>query len=181
LIDKQVANEIQESLRMGILKNPHTELFHRQNRASQRLTSAAKKVRETAQVQAATETIQLRVDAEKESRHISLLLQRQYEDELKVLTHSTLAGGTGQTMNADLYNQTSDLRAKIESEKELRRKSNVIQKTLTAEIASFSPRHQVGKAGKSAHLPEASSCGRVRVLPAERVSHKGCTHFSKFS
>jgi hypothetical protein len=139
--------------------------------------------RETAEIQATTETIRTRVDAEKESRHVSLLLQRQYEDELKFLTHST--AGTGQAMDVDLYNQTSDLRAKIENEKELRRKSNLIQKILTAEkstVASSSgaPRRQVAKAGKSAYLPEASSCGRV--LP-ERVYHsnEGCKYFRDVS
>lgn len=160
------------------MKNPHTELFHRQARSSQCLTSAAKKVRETARIQVTTETIKLRVDAEKESRHVSLHLQRQYEDELKFLTRST--GGTGQAMGVDIYNQTSDLRARIESEKELRRKSNVIQKTLTAEMStvassSGAPRHQ---AGKSVYLPEASSCGRVLGKVAEHVSHKGRTCFS---
>ena len=183
LIDQQVADEVQESLRMGILKNPHTELFYRQARASQRLTSAAKKVQETAEIQATTETIQLRIDAEKESRHFSLLLQRQYEDELKFLTHSTAGTVNGQAMGVDIYNQTSDLWAKIENEKELRRKSNLIQKTLAVEkstvvSSSSAPRRQVAKSGKSAYLSESSSCGRVLRLPV-RVSHKleGCKYF----
>lgn len=169
---------------MGILKNPHTDLFYRQARASQRLTLAAKKVRETAEIQATTENIQLRVDAEKESRHNSLLLQRQYEDELKFLTRST--AGTGQAMGVDIYNQTSDLRAKIENEKELRRKSNLIQKTLTAEMitaasSTGAPRHQVAKTGKSVYLSDASSCGRVLPERVARLSHKlqveGCKFF----
>ena len=87
---------------VGILKNPHTKLFHRQAHASQRLTSAAKRVREITQIQVSAEKIQLNIDAEKESHHTSLLLQHQYEDELKFLMRSTRK--TGQAMGVDLYN-----------------------------------------------------------------------------
>lgn len=163
-VDEQVAEEVESSLRMGIMKNKQTNLFHQQNRANQRLLSTARKTHKETVLKESLSNVQIRINDEKATCQQSLHRQREFTTSLKTLSES------GSHMSIALFEEGSQLQKKIDYEKDLRRKSTIIQTSLMAELhelsASASGRPGVDVAKR---LPkvlisediEASSSGRV--------------------
>jgi hypothetical protein len=169
VVDEQVAEEVESSLRTGIIKNKQTNLFHQQNRANQRLISTAHKTRKETVMKESLSSVQCHVEDEKTARQQSLLRQREYEASLKALTEN----GSGKSrMNIALFEETSHLRRKIDNEKDLRRRSTITQSSLTADLseltasASGNPGSSIANLKRISKLTpsediEASSSGRV--------------------
>jgi hypothetical protein len=181
IVDEQAAEEVSAFLENGALKSQHTQLFHRQVRGSQRHNAIARKACEVVEIQAGTATLNARIEEEKDFRHQSLNVQRDYEAALKQLSD----GNSGGQMGIDLFSQRSTLRGKISDEKEKRRKSNAIQKVLLHEkeeiTASATGKPAANSTRISSHspcktqqtVPEASSNGRV--LPTASLSGRVST------
>ena len=172
LVDEQVAEEVASSQKNGIMKNKQTSLFHQQNRANQRLMNTARKTRKETIMQDSLASIQSRVNNEKVTRQQSLLRQREYEESLKALTEN---GGANSRMNLALFEETSQLRKKIDNEKDCRRRSVISRNSLTNKLseisASASGKPSVGVAKRLLKvIPEeieASSSGRVSAAFVE--------------
>lgn len=166
LVDERVSEEVESSLNTGIMKNNQTTLFHRQNRANQRLVSTAHKTRKETVLQDSLSGIQSRIDIEKAARQQSLLHQREYEAALRALTENGAAGTS--RMSIALFEETSQLRKKIANEKDLRRRITITQSSLMDELSeiSASASGKPGTTGKKLRKVnpgdiEASSSGRV--------------------
>lgn len=126
-------------------------------------------MREAAEVQSGTISLNTRIEDEKEFRHRSLNRQRDYEETLKQLAGEVV----GDHMSIDLYDKRSKLRGNIADEKEKRRKSSAIQKVLAREKdeltssatgmpAANSTRGQTRLPFKPRPTaPDASSSGRI--------------------
>lgn len=172
LVDEQVAEEVASSQQTGIMKNKQTSLFHQQNRANQRLMTTARKTRKESIMQDSLTRIQTRVDSEKVTRQQSLIRQREYEESLKSLTDN---GAEHSRMSMALFEETSQLRMKINNEKDLRRRSAITRNLLADELsevsASASGKPTAGVAKRlEVVIPEeveASSSGRVSVAFAQ--------------
>ena len=165
LVDEQVYEEVESSLKTGIMKNNQTTLFHRQNRANKRLESTARKMRKETLIQESLSGVQSRIDDEKAARQQSLTQQRGYEASLRALT-GILAAGTAR-MSITVFEETSKLRKKIANEKDLRRRITITQSSLMDQLSELSASAS-GKPGVSKRLRmvnsrdvEASSSGRV--------------------
>lgn len=134
-IDQQVADEIDALLETGVLKNNQTNLFHRQSRAGQRLTSTARKIREKASQEASISHIQDQLSAEKVLQTSSIAKQREYEAEIKIL----ISDGAGNAhMSAQRSEAVNNLRMKIDLEKNARRKSKATSLDLNIELRDVS-------------------------------------------
>jgi hypothetical protein len=167
-----VAEEAASSQKTGIMKNKQTSLFHQQNRANQRLMTTARKTRKETVMQDSLTSIQTRIDSEKITRQQSLLRQREYEESLKSLTDN---GAANSRMSIARFEETSQLRKKIDNEKDLRRRSAITRNSLADELseisASASGKPTAGVAKKLVVVipeeVEASSSGRVSVAFAQ--------------
>jgi hypothetical protein len=167
LVDEQVYEEVESSLKTGIMKNNQTTLFYRQNRANQRLESTARKMRKGTLIQDSLSGVQSRINDEKVARQQSLIQQREYEASLRALTEN---GPAGTGMSIAVFEETSQLRKKIANEKDLRRRITITQSSLMDELSELSASAS-GKPGVSKRLRmvntaaasgiEASSSGRV--------------------
>ena len=102
-----MADEVESSLKTGIMKNNQSGLFHRQNRANQRLRSTARKSRQETVLQDSLSAVQSRIVSEKAAHQQSLLQQREYEASLRSLTDNGAAGNS--RMSLALFEETSQL------------------------------------------------------------------------
>ncbi|KAJ7300410.1 hypothetical protein DFH08DRAFT_1000753 [Mycena albidolilacea] len=82
-VDERVAQEIEMSLRTGILSNTNNEMSQRMARNSQRQSTAARKVRETRDAADTSKQLQLQIDAEIEKRRASSQLMKDLRAQLK--------------------------------------------------------------------------------------------------
>ena len=168
LVDEQVAKEVASSQKTGIMKNKQTSLFHQQNRANQQLITTACKMHKETVMQDSLTSIQTHINSEKVTRQQSLLRQCKYEESLKSLTDN---GAANSRMSIALFKETSQLRKKIDNEKDLWWRSAITWNSLADELseisASISGKPTAGVAKKSeVVIPEeveASSSGRVSV------------------
>jgi len=167
VVDEQVADEVESSLKTGVMKNNQTGLFHRQNRANQRLVSTARKSRKETVLQDSLSGVQSRIVSEKAAHQQSLLQQREYEASLKLLMDNGASGNS--RMSLELFEETSQLRKKIANEQDLRRRLKITQSSLMDELSEISTSAS-GKPGAGAAKRlrkvnsgyiEASSSGRV--------------------
>jgi hypothetical protein len=174
-VDEQVADEVESSLRTGIMKNKQTNLFHQQNRANQRLLSTARKTRKETDLHDSLSSVESRINDEKAARQQSLHRQREFAASLKTLNES---GSGNSRMSIALFEEGSQLRKKIDNEKDFRRRSTITQTSLLAELSELSASPS-GKPGASAtkRLPkvlseniEASSSGRVSAAFVRALS-----------
>lgn len=175
-VDEQVAEEVESSLRTGIMKNKQSNLFHQQNRANQRLLSTARKTRKETVLQDSLSSVQSRVNDEKAARQQSLLRQRKFAASLK-----TLNDGSGNShMSLALFEEGSQLQKKIDYEKNLRRRSTITQTSLMAELSELSASpsgkpntsvtNRLPKARVVSENIEASSSGRVSAALVRALS-----------
>jgi hypothetical protein len=186
LVDERVSDEVESSLNTGIMKNNQTTLFHRQNRANQRLVYTAHKTRKETVLQDSLSGVQSRIDGEKAARQQSLLQQRGYEVTLRALTENGAAGTSH--MSIALFEETSELRKKIANEKDLRRRITITQSLLTDELSeiSASASGKPGATGKrlrkvNSGVIEASSSGRVSAAFHEMTEEAGLYPFFAFN
>lgn len=186
LVDERVSDEVESSLNTGIMKNNQTTLFHRQNRANQRLVYTAHKTRKETVLQDSLSGVQSRIDGEKAARQQSLLQQRGYEVTLRALTENGAAGTSH--MSIALFEETSELRKKIANEKDLHRRITITQSLLTDELSeiSASASGKPGATGKrlrkvNSGVIEASSSGRVSAAFHEMTEEAGLYPFFAFN
>lgn len=186
LADERVSEKVESSLNTGIMKNNQTTLFHRQNRANQRLVSTAHKTCKETVLQDSLSGIQSRIDVEKAARQQSLLHQREYEAALRALTVNGAAGTS--RMSIALFEETSQLRKKIANEKDLHRRITITQSSLMDELSeiSASASGKPGATGKRLRRVnpgdiEASSSGRVLAAFHGTTEEAGLYPFFAFN
>ena len=107
LVDERVSEEVESSLNTGIMKNNQTTLFHRQNRANQRLVSTAHKTHKETVLQDSLSGIQSHINSKKAACQQSLLQQCGYEAALRALTENGVASTS--CMSIALFEETSEL------------------------------------------------------------------------
>ncbi|KAJ6624569.1 hypothetical protein B0H10DRAFT_2186634 [Mycena sp. CBHHK59/15] len=95
ILDKKTADEIQTSLRTGILTNAHNEVAHRMSRNSQRQSRTAKRVREAEQRLDQQRHLKDQIAEEAEARRQSTARTKDLNAQLKAM--KTLSKGKGST------------------------------------------------------------------------------------
>ncbi|KAJ7026425.1 hypothetical protein C8F04DRAFT_109239 [Mycena alexandri] len=81
-VDKTVADEIEASMRTGILSNPNNEIFHREARNSQCRSAQARKARESQAVSDESAELRLKIAAELEARRGSNARTKELNEQL---------------------------------------------------------------------------------------------------
>ncbi|KAJ7862394.1 hypothetical protein B0H14DRAFT_2575464 [Mycena olivaceomarginata] len=90
-VDETVAQEIEASMRNGILANEQNEAYHRLSRNLQRQAKAAQKVRKTNEVTAASKNINADIADLQEARRQSSAKEKALREELRAMKGATTA------------------------------------------------------------------------------------------
>ncbi|KAJ7689326.1 hypothetical protein B0H17DRAFT_640822 [Mycena rosella] len=93
-VDEKVAEEIQMSIRTGIMANPNNEIVHRLARNGQRLSASARKTRESRQATELSKDLQIRLDTETEKRRESTALTKALKEQLKASKQASKSGSS---------------------------------------------------------------------------------------
>ncbi|KAJ7029437.1 hypothetical protein C8F04DRAFT_962809, partial [Mycena alexandri] len=108
-VDKTVADEIEASMRTGILSNPNNEIFHREARNSQRRSAQARKARESQAVNDESAELRLKIAAELEARRGSNARTKELNEQLQLVTGTS---GGRKTKSTGVLTASSSGRAK---------------------------------------------------------------------
>ncbi|KAJ7805829.1 hypothetical protein B0H14DRAFT_3770242 [Mycena olivaceomarginata] len=105
-LDRTVADEIEMSLRTGIVANPNNEVSHRVARNTGRQSTRARNARESEELSDATHDLKQQIAEELEKRRESNTLTKELKNKLRSLK------GTGQTNQQKLLSASSSGRVK---------------------------------------------------------------------
>lgn len=89
VVDQNTADEIQTSMRSGILTNPHNEVAHRMSRNSQRQSKTARKARESREQTAERTQLEVQLAEEAKARRQSSARTKELSAQLKVVKASS--------------------------------------------------------------------------------------------
>jgi polyribonucleotide nucleotidyltransferase len=105
-LDRTVADEIEMSLRTGIVANPNNEVSHRVARNTGRQSTRARNARESEELSDATHDLKQQIAEKLEKRRESNTLTKELKNKLRSLK------GTGQTNQQKLLSASSSGRVK---------------------------------------------------------------------
>ncbi|KAJ7714640.1 hypothetical protein B0H16DRAFT_1435391 [Mycena metata] len=109
-VDHNVADEIELSLKTGILANPHNESSHRLARNTTRHTTTSKKAHESQQQNDAAQVLRARLAEQLEERRKSNALSKELKEQLQAL--NTTGGRSGKQAAPPLLSASSSGRVK---------------------------------------------------------------------
>ncbi|KAJ7736698.1 hypothetical protein B0H16DRAFT_1326459, partial [Mycena metata] len=109
-VDRNVADEIELSLKTGILANPHNESSHRAARCTTRHTTTSKKARESQQQNDAAQILRARLAEQVEKRRESNALSKDLKEQLQAINPTS--GRSGKQAAPALLSASSSGRVK---------------------------------------------------------------------